>query len=216
MLLVDYFKGVVSYHEKGNPQFNVTVGDDDKLSFSMGMATKTAGKIVVDLVKFLQGLGDEGKWEQRPDKNWRYSNLSKSGTSRVIGDFDSTHPYPLRKLEIRYVHDDTPIFLFEGMTINEPLPKRFRSFPARNQFPDEIVVETKKFNDDTKMAAFAEIMKQFMTVLLATAAIETRDLREAVEHFGKVDWEQAEKNRLKYAPQLLRMLEDSDAAKMDD
>jgi hypothetical protein len=216
ILLVDYFKGVVSYHETGSPQFNVSVDADDKLSFQMGIKSTVAGKIVVDLAKLLQSLGDDAKWEQRPDKTGRYSRLSKSGMSRAFADFDAGHPYPLRKLEVRYVDGDTPLFVFEDMTINKPIPPRLRTFPGRDQFPDGIVVETMKFSDDRKLAAGAELMKQFMTGLLATAAIENRDLREAVEAFGKVDWEQAEKNRRKYAPQLRRMLENAKAAEDDD
>lgn len=207
ILLVDYFQNVVTYQEKGTPSIKVGLGDDDKLLLGFGVNSGDAGKIVVDLPPLLRGLGNKAEWTRQEGGAWRYSNVSKSGNSRLIADFDAAaRGNPLQRLELRSASDDSLTFAFYDMVVDEPVPSRLTSFPARSDFPDGIIVESKQFEADQNAAGFAWIMKQFMSGVLATAAIDNPDLREAVEAFAEVDWKQAEQNRRRYASQFRNLL----------
>lgn len=207
IFLVDYLQNVVTYHETGTPSVKIGLGAEDTLSFSLGVNSKDTGKIVVDLQPLLRGLGDDAKWNHRKGGEWRYSNISKSGNSRVIADFNiAARGYPLQRFEVRSTSDDSLMIALNEIAVDEPVPSRLSSFPARTDFPDGIIVESKEFETDQNVAWFAWIMKQFTASLLATAAIDAPELREAAEVFNEVDWKRAEQNRRRYAPQLRSLL----------
>jgi len=208
MFLVDYLRGVVTLHEKCKPNFNSGVNDANHILFNMGFSSKESSEIAVDLASFLRGNCNSGQWKPGPPGTWQYTNTSKSGLSSVVAHFDLEHSFPLRKLQVSGEDAAAPLLIFEDLTINEPLPKCLRLFPARDNFPDGIVVESKTFAKDNKLAAVADIMKQLMSSLLATTAIDRPELREAVELFPGVDWKQAKANRDKFAPQIRKLLND--------
>lgn len=210
ILIVDYLGERVSLHSQFRPMLSTGITDTGTISFNLGASTKL--KLAIDLGSCLKDLSDQGEWNQQAGERWSYENGSKTGNTRVVADFYLNHAYPLRKLQIVPSDGKRPFLTLEEITINEPLPKFLRSFPADDaRFPDDWVVETKTYSEDKKAEARVGAMKEFLSALTATAAIEHEGLRELVGAVKAVDWKQAAENRRASAPQLLKMLGPSEA-----
>lgn len=205
-LMFDSATAVVHFVDDRRPSLQVGVVEEN-VAMGIYITPSKKPKMIVDPPSFFRGLGDHAQWTKLTDTRFRYTNLSKSGSTRVTAEFNVSQPMPLVKLNVAQVEDSTKAIVINEIRVNEPIPQRLRTFPDRDRLPANLVAQSTKVADEQQPAGVIDEGKRLMICLLIAAVLDDEELRQGVEKLTDVDWKRAKENRDQFAAPLRELLE---------